>query len=133
MPVRCFTCKEPGHVAADCPELDNPDTRPRWCGICDPRTRLVTIDLASGTVKRCPDCHPTPVKPLAQHKRCSGCKMTIHEWDTNPCGMHSTPADAPDNRPPRTVISAIVEREMAAEDRSAVNAERLRNNPQDVA
>ena len=94
MPARCFTCGEVGHVSADCPELDNVDTRPAWCGICDARTRLVTVDLASGRVKRC-TCHPAAQKPLTQHKRCPACKAIVHAWDTAACGEHSVPGVRP--------------------------------------
>ena len=100
MPARCFTCDEPGHVAADCPWQETLDNRPPWCGICDSRTRLVTVDLASGRVRRCRDCHPTAQKPLVQHKRCPACKAIIHAWDTAACGEHSVPGVRPVRQPP---------------------------------
>lgn len=91
MPATCFTCGTSGHIAADCPNNEELDNRPAWCGICDRRTRLVTVNIETGTVKKCPDCHPAPRKPLPQHKRCGACKMTVHSWDTSPCGQHSSP------------------------------------------
>lgn len=91
MPATCFTCDEVGHIAANCPYQDDLDTRPRWCGICDPRTRLVTVELDSGRVKRCYDCHPASQKSLPQHKRCPGCHAVVHAWDSAPCGKHSVP------------------------------------------
>lgn len=65
MPATCFDCGQSGHVAAECPNSEVLDTRPTWCGICDRRTRLVTVNIGTGAVKRCPDCHPSPRKPLA--------------------------------------------------------------------
>lgn len=103
----CFSCGDSGHIAAECPNSEALDTRPTWCGICDRRTRLVTVDRDNGTVKRCPDCHPSPRKPLTQHRRCTACRMTVHEWDTSPCGQHSSPV-APDRRRDREHIEEIV-------------------------
>jgi|SRR5579859_7482671 len=91
MPAICFTCEEPGHVAANCPNQEALDTRPRWCGFCDPRTRLVAVNRDQTQLVRCQNCHPAPRKPLVQHKRCPGCRMIIHEWDTAACGQHSVP------------------------------------------
>jgi hypothetical protein len=108
MPARCFGCGAEGYVQSECPYCaDVTDKRPTHCGICDPRTRLLTVDLAAGTVKRCPDCHPTPHKVLPQHKRCGNCKMTVYEWDTQACGMHESPV-APDRRLPAERINEIV-------------------------
>lgn len=106
MAVNCFTCGDTGHLAAQCRNTEVLDTRPRWCGICDPRTRLVTIDLQAGTVRKCRDCHPAPAKPAVQHKRCGNCQMTVYAWDTNPCGQHLSPA-APDRRLPLDAIHEI--------------------------
>lgn len=106
MPPTCFTCGTPGHIAAECPQSEVLDTRPTWCGICDPRTRLLTVSLEKGTVMKCPECHPSPRKPPAQHKRCPACKMTVYAWDTSPCGMHESPV-APDRRLSLDEIHAI--------------------------
>jgi hypothetical protein len=92
MPAKCFGCGAEGYVQSECPYCaDVTDKRPPHCGICDPRTRLVTVDLEKGTVRKCPTCHPTPSKPVVQHKRCPACKMVVYSWDTSPCGMHSSP------------------------------------------
>jgi len=57
---------------------------------------------------RCADCHPLRGQLLKQHKRCHSCKMVIHEWDTNPCGLHSSPMKTIDRRPSRKKIDAII-------------------------
>jgi len=101
MPATCFDCGDRGHVAADCPNREITDTRPRWCGVCDPRTRLVAVNRDATEVTRCQECHPTPRKPLAQHKRCPACKMIVHEWDTAACGEHSVPGAPMTVRGPR--------------------------------
>jgi hypothetical protein len=106
MPATCFACGGQGHIAAECDNLDEIDKRPTWCGICDRRTRLVTIDLEHGTTRRCHDCHPSPCKPLTQHRRCGACRMTVYAWDTSPCGKHESPA-APDRRLPIDAIREI--------------------------
>lgn len=107
MAIKCFGCGAEGYVKAECPYCaDVTDTRPSWCGICDIRTRLVTVDAESGTVKRCPECHPSPRKPLAQHKRCPACKMVVYAWDTGQCGSHESPV-APDRRLPIEQIHEI--------------------------
>lgn len=72
MAPTCFECGTSGHIAADCPNAEASDNRPPWCGICDRRTRLVTVDRELGTVRRCPSCHPLRLKPLAQHKAMTG-------------------------------------------------------------
>jgi len=111
MAVKCFGCGAEGYIQSDCPYCaDVTDKRPAHCGICDPRTRLLTIDLERGTVRKCPDCHPSPRKPLTQHKRCQQCKITVYAWDTAPCGSHQGPA-VPDRR---LSIDAIHEIERAA-------------------
>lgn len=107
MPAKCFGCGTEGYVQSECPYCaDANDTRPTHCGICDPRTRLVTINIELGTVKKCPDCHPNAKLP-PQFKRCTGCRMTIYAWDTNPCGNHESPV-AVDKRPDREHIDRIV-------------------------
>ncbi|OIQ85550.1 hypothetical protein GALL_326090 [mine drainage metagenome] len=35
------------------------DSRPTWCGKCDPRTRLLESD--DGRMARCPQCHPMAI------------------------------------------------------------------------
>lgn len=93
MPATCFTCGETGHVAAGCPNQESLDTRPRWCGFCDPRTRLVAVNRDQTELVRCQNCHPAPRKPLPQHKRCEGCRAVIYVWDTAPCGKHAVPGE----------------------------------------
>lgn len=103
MPATCFTCGVQGHISADCPNNEVLDTRPPWCGICDRRTRLVTIDLDNGTVQKCRTCHPTPNKPLAQHRRCPSCKIIVFEWDGNQCGHHESPVTKSDHPKPEAL------------------------------
>jgi len=108
--IKCFNCQQYGHLERDCPgktyAAEINDTRPQHCGICDPRTRLVTIDLAAGTVRRCPDCHPSARKTLPQHRRCPQCQVIAYSWDTSPCGMHEGP-QTPDRRLPAGRIREI--------------------------
>lgn len=104
--MQCYRCGMEGHRERDCliAAIDNGD-KPPWCGICDPNSRLV--GNASGIPIRCPDCHPFRGQQLKQFKRCPGCKMQIHEWDTSPCGSHSS-RQAPDQRLTREHIDQIV-------------------------
>lgn len=88
--MKCFQCQGDGHIAADCPDGNSPGGgKPPWCGICDPRTRLVGLG-PDGPLARCATCHPLRGQLLRQHKRCSGCRMIIPASDSNPCGQHST-------------------------------------------
>jgi len=48
--------KDPRGRFLPLPGAEPPPSVPEWCGGCDERTRLV--ELASGMVDRCPDCHP---------------------------------------------------------------------------
>lgn len=105
--MKCFDCGTEGHIAPNCPNAElAADGRPPWCGICDERTRLVAVP--GGKVDRCRECHPLARQNLKQHRRCPACKMLVHEWDTAPCGYHSSPAGAVDRRPERGKIDAIV-------------------------
>lgn len=107
MPAKCFGCGTEGYVQSDCPYCaDVTDKRPPWCGICDQRARLRWLSADGTQVQRCPDCHPQPRKPLAQHRRCPDCKMIVYIWDTGECGKHESPA-APDRRLPIEQIREI--------------------------
>ena len=89
MPAKCFGCGAAGYVQSECPYCaDVTDRRPAWCTICDQRTRLVTVDLERGTVKKCPSCHPSPMKQSVQHRRCPSCKAITYSWDDTECGKH---------------------------------------------
>jgi ribosome-binding protein aMBF1 (putative translation factor) len=103
----CFSCGDTGHIAAECPNSEALDTRPAWCGICDRRTRLVTINIDTGAVKRCPECHPNRRKHVAQLHRCNACKCLVYEWDNARCGHHEMPG-VTDKRPGREHIEEIV-------------------------
>lgn len=87
----CWNCGSDEHIARNCPKTMPPpdvlpvDNKPRWCGGCDPHTRLIDLGNAAA---RCPTCHPLAWKPLAQHKKCGGCGGTVYEWDQQPCGSH---------------------------------------------
>lgn len=91
MAVRCYDCGSEGHYGSECPNREALDTRPSWCGICDQRTRHRTVNLELGTVEKCPDCHPSPNKPLTQHRRCPHCKVVTYQWDNAECGKHLVP------------------------------------------
>ena len=89
MAATCGVCGDTGHYAAACPVADDVlDTRPPWCGQCDQRTRLATVDPERGTVSKCQACHPTAQKRPDQHRRCGGCGTTVYRWDTSDCGSH---------------------------------------------
>lgn len=74
MPATCFDCGQSGHVAAECPNSEVLDTRPTWCGICDRRTRLVTVNIGTGAVKRGDDCDC----------RCPGCLCGTDDDEEDP-------------------------------------------------
>ena len=102
----CFTCGDVGHIAAECPRAGDAGTRnPPWCGICDERTRHVS--LGESLVGRCTVCHPLRAKQLKQHRKCPSCHMTVYEHDNAPCGQHSGPT-ATDKRLDREHIEHIV-------------------------
>jgi hypothetical protein len=108
--MKCFSCGDDGHVAANCPNAElAADGRPPWCGICDERTRQ--IGVADGTVTRCRECHPLARQNFKSDRRCPSCKMLVYEWDNAPCGHHASPVPAADRRRPREEIDAIVARE----------------------
>lgn len=94
----CFECGDEGHFAANCPNR----AAINEC-ICDPRTHLVDL---GDKVKRC-ECHPKSGETLRQFRRCPSCRKLIHEWDSNPCGSHSTRESA-DKKPEREHIEQIV-------------------------
>ena len=107
--MRCFDCGAEGHIAPNCPNKElAADGRPPWCGICDQRTRL--IGVPGGMLARCQECHPLARENLKQFRRCQSCKQLVYEYDTAPCGFHAA-RDAPDRRPERGEIDAIVARE----------------------
>jgi len=88
---KCFRCGEAGHLSANCPkhaqmQLTAPEIAVPWCGICDPRTRLMR---GTEPTSRCPSCHPLRHKMLPQHARCKGCRKIIYAWDTADCGLHA--------------------------------------------
>jgi Zinc knuckle len=108
MPATCFACGEIGHVVAACPYREqeiNPGGKP-WCGVCDPRTNLVGTP---GGIQRCTDCHPLRLERLHQFRRCTSCRMLVHEWDTAPCGSHSA-RGAQERKPPIERIQEITRR-----------------------
>lgn len=89
MATTCFTCGADGHIARNCPNEEVLDTRPPWCGVCDPDTRIVSARADGDVLRKCPTCHPSPSKQLPQHSRCGKCKETVYKWDLRTeCGKH---------------------------------------------
>ena len=90
--AKCFKCQQPGHFAANCPEVvfaeelgTASDGRPPWCGQCDKRTRTL-FDAQADKVTRCPRCNPNQdLQP--QFKYCK-CGNAIYKWDKSECGSH---------------------------------------------
>src|SRR5215469_3762171 len=101
MPAYCYGCGAEGYIESECPYCSRgvSGAKPPPCGQCDPRTRLIALNRDFTSVQRCPRCHPSARKPLAQHRRCNGCHMIVYQWDNEPCGSHLSPA-APDKRLP---------------------------------
>jgi hypothetical protein len=86
MPATCFGCGAQGHIEPNCPnkaglaEDAGRDARPRWCGMCDRRSRHT--ELGDGRARRCPTCHPESHLPLKHHRKCEHCRKTVVEWDS---------------------------------------------------
>ena len=102
--MNCFGCGHEGHLERDCPNTGIDNGKLPWCGICDERTRLVSV---GDIVARCQQCHPNRRKQSKQHRKCPTCHMTVYEWDHSPCGQHTGP-DTPDRRPERQHIEQLV-------------------------
>jgi hypothetical protein len=85
MPLTCYECGVVGHTSFECPnkagfaEDAYQASRPRWCGLCDQRSRH--LELPDGRVKRC-QCHPESHLQLRHHRKCPHCHVTVVEWDT---------------------------------------------------
>lgn len=108
MPAKCYGCGADGYVQSECPycAADVESGRPPWCGICDRTSRQLWLNPDGTSVQRCPRCHPSRHKMLAQHRRCPECKTIVYSWDNNSCGQHQSPA-APDKRLPIERIREI--------------------------
>ena len=104
--MTCHGCGATGHFESECPNAGiDAMGKPPWCGICDERTRHVS--LGESLVGRCTACHPLRGKQLRQHRKCPSCHMTVYEHDNSPCGQHSGPT-ATDRRLDREHIEHIV-------------------------
>ena len=129
--MRCYECGDDRHVKSDCPNKAwvasdaAADGRPRWCGLCDERSRHV--ELADGRVKRC-QCHPSSHEQLRQHRKCPRCHSTVVEWDTSPdCARHilagrRLPYVGAPAMPPKPLLESEAARQ-AAESRAIRQAD----------
>lgn len=96
MPATCFSCGEPGHIAANCDTksygAELGDGKPPWCGrqICDRETRLLYQLTQDGLkASRCDICHPQSHVLPVQYAKCRGCGKVIYRWDNrSECGKH---------------------------------------------
>jgi hypothetical protein len=94
--LKCFDCREYGHLSKDCPRknfaAELGDGKPPWCGQpqCDRETRLTYTRTGDGLkAARCPACHPQSHSLPVQFARCKSCGNVVYRWDKrSECGSH---------------------------------------------
>jgi hypothetical protein len=97
--IKCFECKEYGHLAKDCPNVvfaeelkADASRKPPWCGQpgCDEDSRLISEMTENGLkLHRCRTCHPNGTTLPPTYSKCRGCGHAIYAWDIrSECGKH---------------------------------------------